>query len=466
VKAKTLSFAAVAALVAVAGCSSNSSNTSSSGSSSKPGTASAATPNGSSAAPAPGSAAPATSATGTLTVWLQQDAQNGWPGVVASTTAAFNKQYPNVKVDVQYQNWTDHLTKFDTQLAAGSAPDVIEMGNTEMAKYMIDGAFADLTADKGTFEDSANWLTGLANSAVLDGKVFGVPYYAGSRAVIYRSDLWQAAGASTTPATIDDVIKGCTAVQAKSTDPNFSAFYIPGKYWYMAMNFVYGAGGDIAKSDTSGKWTADLNSPESQNGLAKFAEIVKACSKAPINTDESHPNEYLTVVKKQAAAILDAGWVPGTITGPQNDQGTGGDPTLAGKIATMTLPGFTAGTSMSAFLGGSDLAIPVSSKHKDWSEAWLRTFIGSDSEKALIKAGNLPNTTTLLDQAGSDPKLKPFADSAKNSWFTPAAKNWVSVEKQNVIPDMLVAILSGKSSIDAATKAADSTIEGVLNNAG
>jgi len=401
-----------------------------------------------------------------LTVWLQQDAQTGWPDLVASVNAQFNKQYPNVKVDVQYQNWTDHLTKFDTQLAAGTAPDVIEMGNTEMSKYMIDGAFTDLTADKASFQDSANWLTGLADSAVLDGKVLGVPYYAGSRAVIYRSDLWQAAGASTTPATIDDLISGCTAVQAKATDPNFSAFYIPGKYWYMAMNFVYGAGGDIAKSDSSGKWTADLNSPEAQKGLAKFAEIVKACSKAPIDTDESHPNQYLTMVKQQSGATLDAGWVPGTVTGPQNDAGTGGDPGLAGKIATMTLPGFTAGTPMPAFLGGSDLAIPVSAKNKDWAKAWLRLYIDSDSEKALIAAGNLPNTTTLLDQAGTDPKLKAFADSAKNSWFTPTAKNWVSVEKQNVLPDMLVSILSGKSSIDAATKAADSTIESLLNSSG
>lgn len=462
-KAQHLTIAAVAALVAVAGCSSGSSSTGSAPGSSSPSSGSSApTANNSN----PTSAAPNTSATGTLTVWLQQDAQTGWPDLVTSTTAAFNKLYPNVKVDVQFQNWTDHLTKFDTQLAAGTAPDVIEMGNTEMAKYMIDGAFADLTADKASFQDSANWLTGLANSAVLDGKVFGVPYYAGSRAVIYRSDLWQAAGASTTPATIDDLIAGCTAVQQKATDPNFSAFYIPGKYWYMAMNFVYGAGGDIAKSDASGKWTADLNSPESQKGLSKFADMVKACSKAPLSTDESHPNQYLTLVKKQSAAILDAGWVPGTVTGPQNSDGTGGDPALAGKIDTLTLPGFTAGTPMSAFLGGSDLAIPVSAKHKDWSEAWMRIFIDSDSEKALINAGNLPNTTTLLDQAATNPKLKAFADSAKNSWFTPAAKNWVSVEKQNILPDMLVSILTGKSSIDQATKDADSKIESILNSAG
>ena len=463
-KARSLTVVAIAAALGLAGCSSGkSTQTTTQNSPTAATTSAASTATTPAAASASGDDAVDTDAKGTLTVWLQQDAKTGWPDLVASTTAAFKKKYPNVNVDVEYQNWTDHLAKFDTQLAGGSAPDVIEMGNTEMAKYMIDGAFADLTADKGTFEDSANWLPGLADSGVLDGKVFGVPYYAASRAISYRSDLWEAAGASTTPATIDDLITGCKAVQAKSTDKNFSAFYIPGKYWYMAMNFVYGAGGDIATS-SGGKWTADLNSAASQKGISKWAELVKACSKAPVDTDESHPNQYLIMVKKQAAAILDAGWVPGAIIAPQNDQGTGGDPSLKGQIATMTLPGFEAGTPMTAFLGGSDLAVPVSAKHKDWSEAWMRIFIDTDSEKALVAAGNLPNTTTLLDAAGANPALKPFADSAKNSWFTPTAKNWVSVEKQNVLPDMLVSILNGQKSVDQATKDADSTIEQLLNS--
>ena len=37
-------------------------------------------------------------------------------------------------VNVQYQQWTQHLAKFDATLAGGNAPDVIEMGNTEMTE--------------------------------------------------------------------------------------------------------------------------------------------------------------------------------------------------------------------------------------------------------------------------------------------------------------------------------------------
>ena len=96
-----------------------------------------------------------------ITVWLQVDAQSGWPKAVAAANKAFEKQNPGVKVNVQYQEWNTHLQKFDATLAGGNVPDVIEMGNTEMTKYMAAGAFADLTADKSKFPNSSTWLKGL-----------------------------------------------------------------------------------------------------------------------------------------------------------------------------------------------------------------------------------------------------------------------------------------------------------------
>src|ERR1700751_4802505 len=89
-----------------------------------------------------------------LTVWLQVDAQSGWPDVVAAANAQFQKDHPGYTVDVQYQNWGDHLTKFDATLAGGNTPDVIELGNTEMTKYMAAGAFAAISQFKPTFANS------------------------------------------------------------------------------------------------------------------------------------------------------------------------------------------------------------------------------------------------------------------------------------------------------------------------
>src|SRR5207249_1563728 len=117
-----------------------------------------------------------------ITVWLQNDAESGWPEIVAAATKDFQTQHPGVAVDVQYQTWGTHLTKFDAALAGGDAPDVIEMGNTETTKYMAAGAFRQLT--RTNYPNAKTWLQGLADSCTYNGKTYGVPYYAGARAVI------------------------------------------------------------------------------------------------------------------------------------------------------------------------------------------------------------------------------------------------------------------------------------------
>src|SRR6266536_620055 len=97
-----------------------------------------------------------------ITVWLQTDAQaTNWEPIVKAANTQFQKDHAGVDVNVQYQTWGNHLQKFDATLAAGNGPDVIEMGNTEMTKYMAAGAFADLTADKSSFANSSSWLKGL-----------------------------------------------------------------------------------------------------------------------------------------------------------------------------------------------------------------------------------------------------------------------------------------------------------------
>ena len=90
-----------------------------------------------------------------ITVWLQTDAQSGWADLVASVNQKFQSDHPGTTVNIQYQNWGDHLQKFDATLAGGGGPDVIEMGNTEMTKYMAAGAFADLSSAKSAFDNSA-----------------------------------------------------------------------------------------------------------------------------------------------------------------------------------------------------------------------------------------------------------------------------------------------------------------------
>jgi N,N'-diacetylchitobiose transport system substrate-binding protein len=378
-----------------------------------------------------------------ITVWLQVDAQTGWPDLVAAANQQFHAKHPGATVDVQYQTWGDHLSKFDATLAGGNTPDVIEMGNTEMTKYMAAGAFANLTSQKGSFPNSKNWLKGLAASGNYNGKTYGVPYYAGSRVVTYRSDLFRKAHAK-----IPTSLAGFTATakRLKKQNPKrgFSPVYIAGTDWYFAMSFVYDFGGQIAVRK-NGKWVGRLETKKARAGLAAYKRFFTAASRASKTGTENRPQPYDVYARGQAASIVGPAWFSCCV---------GKKYTKATKQFVM--PSHAKGKAMPGFLGGSDLAVPAGSSDRALATDWIRIFTNTASERGLQAKGNIPNATNLLGNSVNE-------RAAKRSWFVPTAKNWVNVENGNVLRTMLARILTGKASIGAATSFADSNIELTLN---
>src|SRR2546430_10330098 len=129
--------------------------------------------------------------TGTLTVWLMNGSAP--KSVVDGVNADFKVKYPNVTVNVEIQQWGDIGTKLDTAYAGSSPPDVVELGNTLVAKYAAAGALEDISGKKSSFANSGTWLQSLTDSCTVAKKLYSVPYYAGSRAIIYRKDFFAAA---------------------------------------------------------------------------------------------------------------------------------------------------------------------------------------------------------------------------------------------------------------------------------
>jgi N,N'-diacetylchitobiose transport system substrate-binding protein len=380
-------------------------------------------------------------AANTLTVWLQTDAQGPtWEPIVKAATAQFERAHPGWNVNVQYQTWGNHLQKFDATLAGGNSPDVIEMGNTEMTKYMAAGAFQEL--QKSAFPNSSTWLKGLEQAGTFNGKLYGVPYYAGSRVVTYRSDLFRKAGITTLPSTLAEFTANARKLGTANKAKGFSPVYIAGTDWYFAMSFVYDYGGQIA-TRVSGKWKGVLDQPAALAGLAAYKRFFEAASRASKTTDETRPNPYDVYAQGQAASIVGPAWFSCCV----------------GKFKSVTqqfvMPSHTKGLTMPGFLGGSNLAVPIGANRSLGSE-WIAAYTSTASARALQAIGNIPNTTSLLGNSVNE-------RAARRSWFVPTAKQWVNVENGNILRNMLAQILTGKLSIKQAAASASDNISSVLN---
>lgn len=378
-----------------------------------------------------------------ITVWLQVDAQaEKWEPIVKAASAQFEKDHPGVTVDVQYQTWGDHLKKFDATLAGGNAPDVIEMGNTEMTKYMAAGAFQDLTSQKSSFANSATWLAGLAAAGVYNKKVFGVPYYAGSRVVTYRTDLFKKAKLKV-PRTLAQFTVEAKKLGQLNPSKSFSPVYIAGTDWYVAMSFVYEYGGTIA-TQVGKTWKGGLASKQSIAGLTAYKSFFQAASRASKTTDETHPNPYDVYAQGKVASMIGPAWFSCCV-GKKYTKSTG----------QFVMPGRKVGQPLPGFLGGSLLAVPVGAD-KTLGADWIKAYTSNASMSALQKIGNIPNTTSLLGNSVNE-------RAARRSWFVPTAKNWVNVENGNILRNMLAQILTGKLTVKQAADSASDNIARVLN---
>ncbi|MFF8608534.1 extracellular solute-binding protein [Streptomyces sp. NPDC015346] len=387
-----------------------------------------------------------------ITVWLTVDAQNNWPELVKAADDAVTKKHPGIKINHEYYGWPDKNTKLDAVLATDKAPDVVEMGNTEMISYMAKGAFAEVDASK--FENSDKWLDALKDSVTYNGKTYGVPYYAGGRVGTWRKDIAAEAGVKAAPKTWAELTAALDAIQKKKGD-KFSAWYQPSPDWYAAMSFVYDAGGSIAEQNGE-TWKANLSSPESIKGLTEYKNIVEKYMHGDKTKDES--DRPVVFGQGNAATMFAAGWEGATAADPKTDK-VGG---LKDKLENFVMPG-PSGKNLPVFLGGSDLAIPVKSKAQGVAAEWIAAFTGAEGQKGLVAKGNLPNNKADLAPLKADPATTVAATAAESSWFVPTAPGWGQVEKAQTLKTMLIDIANGKKSVEAAAKDADAAIDKVIN---
>ena len=208
-----------------------------------------------------------------ITVWLQVDAQSGWPDLVAAANQQFQSDHPGTTVNIQYQNWGDHLQKFDATLAGGGGPDVIEMGNTEMTKYMAAGAFADLEPSKSRSTTRRTGSRASPRPACTAARPTACPTTPARASSPTAPTSSRRPGSRSFRTRRPQYAADAKKLLAKNPKKGFSPVYIAGTDWYVAMGFVFDYGGGIAQQ-VSGKWKGLLSSPQVDRRPDRVQELL------------------------------------------------------------------------------------------------------------------------------------------------------------------------------------------------
>ncbi len=305
------------------------------------------------------------------------------------------------------------------------------------------GGVLDLSDKVGDL-GGKDWLKGLAEPGAYEGKQYGIPYYAANRVVIYRTDLFKAAGVDASAIkTRDQWIEATEKLNKGDTQ----GIYLPGKMWYALAGFVWDEGGDLA-TEAGGKWKGALDTPEALRGM-EFYEQLQALGKGPKDSDEAAPPQADVMAKGKIAQVIATPGGAGVIAEA--------NPELKDKLGFFPIPGKTEATPGAVFTGGSDLIIPAASAKPDAAYTFIKELTGDTWQKKLAVAMSyVPNKTTLTGALTKDPGAAAMAVGAsENGHATPNTPGWAAVEAENPIKDYMTAVLTGGDPAKEAAKASE-----------
>jgi len=312
--------------------------------------------------------------TGELTVWLFQEASNGpKEAVVDQAVAEFEAAHDGVTVNVEYLPVDGRATRFNGAFNdPSSAPDVAEFGNTDLAGYAASNGFADLTGDLDAWADGADLVPEVLDTAKIDDKVYGVPWFTGTRALYYRTDVFTELGLEP-PATLAELTETARAIRAAK--PDLYGIAVGGKYLFALLPYVWANGGDIAERDGE-TWSATIDSPEARAGFTRYTELI-----AP---DICPPAQCAQLTGSQSVAAFAGGKAAMTIGGDFNraavDEGA-----VKGKYAVVPLPGVAEGEIAPAFAGGNLLGVLRSSDRRQLGWEFVQLLGGKEYQRALTR---------------------------------------------------------------------------------
>jgi cellobiose transport system substrate-binding protein len=352
-----------------------------------------------------------------LTVWL-------WPGMGFEELIEEYEAENDVKINIQLAEFEDTHTNLTTALAAGSgAPDVaaIEVKGIDKMKGTPQHFYNlyELGAEE-VQGDYLDWKWQQAET--IDGELLGLPTDIGPQAMVYRRDIFEAAGLPTDREEVeqliqtwDDYVKVGEQVKENT-----------GKYMLDAATGIF----SVIKGQGQEKYfDADGNvivaeNPQIEKAWNYTLEMIEKDLATPF---DQWSNEWGTgITNGDFATMLAPAWMMNRIQDSAPD--SSGDWDIA------ALP------EGSGNWGGSFLTIPKESKHPEEAYTFIKWLLAPEQQlKTFEIYGNFPSTPEIYeseqmlnytnDYFNGAPVGKIYAEAAKQVQHVVEGPDSIQIEE-------------------------------------
>ena len=270
----------------------------------------------------------------------------------------FEDSHPGVTIQVNAMQHEDMLTKLDAAFQSGDAPDIyMERGGGELADHVAAGLTQDISASA---KDAIETVGGSVAGWQVDGKTYALPFSVGVVGFWYNKSLFEKAGITSPPTTMDELNAAVDKLKAAGIAPvsvGAGDKWPAAHYWYYlalrecpkqvlqdavkSLDFsdpcFVKAGEDLQKVIATKPFNKGFLSTPAQTGPTSASGLLATGKVAMEMQGHWEPGVMQGLTEDKKGLGENTGWFPfPAVNGGQGDQSAalgGGDAWALGKDA-------------------------------------------------------------------------------------------------------------------------------------
>lgn len=376
----------------------------------------------------------------------------GYEGeVVSQLLPEFERDNPGIHVEVQQLPWTAAHEKLLTAFAGDSLPDICSLGNTWVPEFAAIDALEPLDARIARTPSIRvdDYFPGVWDTSVVDGTVYGLPWYSETRLPFYRRDLLAAAGIRAPPRSWDEWRVAMAAIK-REVGPTRYAILLPLNEFEPLLNLAIQQPDPLLRN--GGRY-GNFRSAGYHRALAFYKEMF----------DRQWAPRASNVQISNVWDEFDRGFYSFYISGPWNIAEFRKRLPASRQDTWMTMPLPGPDGPGASVAGGTTLVLFKHGAHTD--AAWrLTEYLSRPDVQVRFHAltGDLPprRSAWLAPEFANDPYARAFRDQLERARPTPKVPEWERIANDiNLVAEQMV---DGRLTVDQAAVEMDRRADATL----
>jgi multiple sugar transport system substrate-binding protein len=373
--------------------------------------------------------------------------------VVQRLLAEFERQTPGIHIRVQQIPWSAAHEKLLTAYVGGAMPDIFQLGNTWIPEFVALHAIAPLD-DRVAHSPAVqldDYFSGILDTNIIDGALYGAPWYVDTRLLFYRTDLLQQVGSGRPPATWEAWRDTMVRLKVRATAGEY-AIFLPLSEWQPPVILALQLDAQLLRDNDQ---YGNFRSPQFRQAFSFYLDLFRR-QLTPRDAEAQVANLYQDFADNYFAFYITGPWNIGEFQRRL-------PPAMQDKWGTAPMPAPDAARPGVSTAGGASLALFRGSRHAD--AAWrVIEYLSAPARQIEFYrlTGDLPSRKTAwtMQDLMHDRYTQAFWEQLQHVRSTPKIPEWERIADK--IIQYGEAAIRERMSLDAALAALDADVDQVL----